>query len=144
MAVRYPPDTSDILVCHFVQAQEGSLRGSVVPEMVKTRPVAVVSAPGYAGYDRCIVVCLSTTAPRRLKPWHYEITWETLLPSPYDRSAICWALGDQIYTVSYKRLSLFSGGKDSQGKRLYLKRSLSPEQMVGVRSAIRAALFLED
>jgi uncharacterized protein YifN (PemK superfamily) len=140
MAIKYPPDMSEILLCDFVQAKEQSLQGFVVPEMIKRRPVAVVSTPEYG---RCVVVCLSATTPKHRKPWHYEINWEPLLPSPYDKSPTCWALGDHVYTASYKRLSLFPGGKDPQGKRIYLKRYLRPEQLGGIRAAIREALFLE-
>ena len=140
VAIKYLPGMSEILVCDFVKAKDKSLQGFIVPEMIKRRPVAVVSAPVYG---RCIIVALSTTAPRPLAPWHYEITWEIPLPRPYDKSTTCWALGDHVYTVSYGRLSLFSGGRDPQGKRIYLKYYLKPEQLIGVRSAIRAALLLE-
>jgi uncharacterized protein YifN (PemK superfamily) len=140
MAIKYPPTMSEILVCDFVQAKAKSLRGFVVPEMIKRRPVAVVSTPEYG---RCIIVCFSATAPKHLKSWHYEINWDPLLPSPYDKSPTCWALGDHVYTVSYERLSLFLGGKDPQGKRIYPKLYLKPEQLAGVRAAIRAGLLLE-
>lgn len=127
------------MTCDFVEAKKGSLRGFVVPEMIKRRPVIVLAAPVYG---RCLVACLSTTEPRPIRAWHYEITWSPPLPEPYGRDVVCWAAGDQLYTVSYGRLGLFFTGKDERGKRIYDKRYLSPEQMEGVKAAVSAALGL--
>ena len=126
------------MLCDFLQAKE-RLRGFEMPEMIKRRPVAVLATPVYG---RCVVVCFSTTKPDPIMPWHHEITWSPLLPSPYDKSSLCWTVADHVYTVAYARLNLFFTGKDAKGNRIYDKRYLTSKQLEGVRSAVRLALSL--
>ena len=140
MGLQYPPKMGEVLVCDFVKAEDNSLRGFVIPEMVKRRPVVVLSS---TSYKLCIVAVLSATEPRPLRNWHYELTWTSPLPSPYDKEITCWVKGDHIYTVSYERLALFFAGKDAKGKRIYDKRYLLPEQLEEVKKAVNAALNWE-
>ena len=137
MSIQYPPKPGEILICTFQSADKGALNGFVVPEMIKKRPVVVLSSKSY---KLCLVVALSTTPPRPVRDWHYEINWEAPLPQPFDSEISCWAKGDHIYAVSYERLNQFYAGKDYSGKRIYERRYLSADQLLGVRDGVRSAI----
>lgn len=67
MAVNFHPGYGIILFCDFGHQKE--------PEMVKVRPVVVVSR-NHA--KLCTVVPLSGTEPEPLQTWHYKMTTEKL------------------------------------------------------------------
>jgi mRNA interferase MazF len=110
------------------------------PEMVKRRPCIVLSPP-LPGRDRlCTIVPLSTSRPSFVHAHHLEISFEPLLPRPYDSSRM-WVKADIVLTVAFHRLRLlFSGWED--GQRVYDVRVLSPDVMVQVRDCVRAGLGL--
>lgn len=115
MALKFHPEQGTILICDF--------KGFVVPEMVKRRPVVVVS-PRFKTRDRlCTVVPLSTTQPHPKCGYHLEITLEEPLPDPYGEPTM-WAKADMLCAVSHDRLQLPFAGKDEQGKRIYHQRRL--------------------
>lgn len=137
MGIQFPPKTGEILVCNFQAADKGALNGFVVPEMIKKRPVVVLSSKSY---KLCLVVASIATPPKPLRDWHYEIIWDVPLPRPYDREIGCWAKGDHIYAISYERLNQFYAGKDNRGRRIYERRLLSAEQFLGVKEGVRNAI----
>lgn len=117
--LKFHPKQGTILICDF--------NGLLEPEMVKKRPVVVVS-PKLKHRDRlCTVVPLSTTQPYEIMPYHYELH-DLHLPYPFD-SDVCWAKCDMIYTVSFGRLSLFKNGRGPDGKRKYTYTCLKTDQM---------------
>lgn len=115
----FHPAQGTILICDF--------KGLCKPEMVKVRPVIVVS-PKLKHRDKlCTVVPLSTTQPYDLMPYHYELH-DLHLPYPFDKE-VCWAKCDMLYTVSFERLSLFKNGRGPDGTRKYTYSVLNKEQM---------------
>ncbi len=132
MALLFHPNPGTILVCDF--------RGYVAPEMVKARPVIVIS-PRLRNRDGlCTVVPLSTTPPHPVELYHCEIEFDRPLPGWSAQK--CWVKGDMIATVSFERLSLFRVGKDHAGKRKYLKISIKPVELQIVKTCVLHGLGL--
>ena len=123
----------EILICDY--------QGFKEPEMVKIRPVIVISPRHRAGTRLCTIVPLSTTPPIPQKEYHYLLELERKLPKPFDNS-YCWVKGDMINTVSLDRLNLIRCGK-TQGKRNYYRARIQGEQLKQVQNAIKNALGLK-
>lgn len=81
-----------VLMCDF--------SGFVAPEMVKTRPVAVISPNHMRRPGLVTVVPLSTTPPEPILEYHYCLKGS---PIPGD-SSIVWAKCDMVVTVRLERL----------------------------------------
>ena len=139
--VVFYPKKKEIVSCLFEEADRTSnapLRGFVVPEMIKTRPVLVLST---VSSGLSTVVPLSTTPPEPVKSFHYELFWDSPLPG-WDGLS-CWAKGDMVYTVTNERLLPLRVRYDHRSRRNELiRRSVSPEQWEGVRKAVRDGLKL--
>jgi uncharacterized protein YifN (PemK superfamily) len=135
------PKKKEILCCLFEEADSTSdapLRGFIVPEMIKKRPVIVLST---VSQGLAIVVPLSTTPPVPVKSFHYELVWDSPLPG-WDAPS-CWAKGDMVYTVSNERLRPLNLWYDHRRKRNEtIQKFLSSEQWEGVRRAVRDGLKL--
>jgi mRNA interferase MazF len=133
MSLRYHPEIGTILICDF--------QGFIEPEMVKRRPVIVVS-PRLRNRDRqCTVVPLSTKAPYPIMAYHYKLKLDDPLPEPY-ASPFQWVKGDMLATVSFDRLSLPHTGKDKKGKRQYIVRVIEDTDLRNIRSCILHAMAL--
>lgn len=130
----------EVITCSFEPADlcsDNPLRGFIPPEMVKTRPVVVLSTVTHRLFT---VVPLSTTAPEVVKSFHYELIWETPLPG-WENCASCWVKGDMIYTVSQERLRFLKAPYNRKTRRSEPVRVYLPEdQWQGVRGAVREAL----
>ena len=126
MAIRYTPQNGSILICDY---------DGMLPEMVKRRPVVVVSS---VAPRLCMVVPLSTTVPRKTTPWTIKIVLDEPLPPPYI-DMTCWAKCDMVSSVSFDRLNLFFGGKDA-GRRIHLERYVSNATLAAIRSGIWQAV----
>lgn len=129
MALIYAPPIGTIVLCDF--------RGTIAPEINKKRP-AVLLANNSSRL--CTVVPLSTTEPSPLRPWHYLVRTEDPLPSPYD-SEYHWAKCDIIFVASFERLSLPFNGRDALGKRKYVVKSVSMEELEAIRLCVARAIF---
>lgn len=131
MAILFHPKPGDLLICDFNT-------GFKAPEMVKRRPVVVVSK---AKQNLAIVVPLSTTAPFPIETCHYEIS-QGSLPSSL-RGNPCWAKCDMISSVALWRMDRVMNGKcPTTGKRIYLNHRISQADLDGIRQALRAVLYL--
>lgn len=129
--IKSHPKQGTILICDFSGFSE--------PEMVKRRPVIVVSKPIATRPGLCTVVALSTTEPPKVLPMHYQLEMDPPLPWPYD--APCqWVKGDMIYALSFRRFSYPKVKKDSSGKRIYDIRTISPEQLLCVQKCVMAGI----
>ena len=128
MAIRQPPLRGTILACDFNT-------GFSAPEMVKLRPVIVVSNPIRARPNLCTVVCCSTREPRPILPYHCVLDLDPPMPIRWQSNQV-WVKADMIYAVSFNRLNLISMGKDQQGKRQYRYDVLSDAQMRDVDACI--------
>lgn len=135
MAIQFPVGPGTILLCDYST-------GFNPPEMVKRRPVVVVS-PRLPYRDHlCTVVPLSTTAPDRDTLYQCRVTPPQRLPAPFDAPEM-WAKADMLATVGFGRLDLFRTGRDQTGKRKYLHPKLPPDDLRRVRASILHALGLD-
>lgn len=133
MAILYPVALGTIVLCDY------SLGGFREPEMVKRRPVVVVSPRLPHRDGLCTVVPLSTTAPVQAVSYVVELSVPMPLPSPFDAQTV-WAKCDMLATVSFERLDLFRTKRDQSGRRKYLHPRLGVDDLARVRGAILSAL----
>lgn len=90
----FQPKPGQILTCHFGL-------GFQVPEIVKTRPVLVISPKQRRWSGVCVVVPISSQAPKELMPYHYKLP-EGLVPGEKYKES--WLKGDLVTTVGAHRL----------------------------------------
>jgi mRNA interferase MazF len=133
MTIAYHPKRGSILICDF--------SGLNAPEMIKRRPVIVISPQIKERKGLCTIVALSTTMPNPIKDYHYELHMNPVLPAPYD-SQVHWVKGDMIYTFSYTRFDL-PYRRDSTGKREYLNVLININDMEKVEQCILLALGIK-
>lgn len=133
MPIQYHPSRGTLLFCDFDNTFK-------TPEMIKRRPVIVISPPIKGRSGLCTVVCCSTTMPKTTMPYHAQIHLHEPLPVPLSSSF--WIKGDMIYTVSFQRLSLIRAGKDTSGQRKYYSTILTDDQLRTVSACILHGLNL--
>lgn len=92
MALTIHPKAGMVVVCDFAGYKE--------PEIIKIRPVVIISPNHLPRYGLCTVVPLSTTAPSPVQPYHYKLIGS---PFPHDPSDV-WAKCDLVASVSVDRL----------------------------------------
>lgn len=135
VALQYLPNVGEIFMCEFPECFRA-------PEMVKHRPVIVVS-PFLPGRSRLVnVVPISMTAPSPVQPYHCRIA-TGLLPRPLQEEAgERWAKCDMVYTLCIDRLSLVRGARSraAGGKRSYHTGRLDLAHLQAVRRAIAAGM----
>lgn len=135
MPIGFHPKPGQVLICDYNT-------GFIIPEMVKRRPVIVISPRLRRRNDLCTVVPLSTTAPQVIEQYHLEVTLRPALPAPWS-TEVMWVKCDMIATVSFKRLDLIRGPKDFQGKRKYITHSLDGEDLSRIRRCVLYAIGWE-
>src|SRR5689334_4765961 len=111
MPLHIHPRVGAVLVCDYEP-------GFRPPEMVKRRPVIVISPRLRERDGLCTVVPLSGTPPIRRYPFHCQIKFTPCLPYPYD-DEMHWVKADMLATVGFHRLSPLRTGRDFEGKRQY-------------------------
>lgn len=123
----YYPHQGEIVVCGFDDASPGA-------EMVKRRPVVIVSR--HETHDRrlCTVVPLSTTAPHPVRSWHHALPH--LIVSGWQASGPMWAKCDMLATVSFERLN--KPYVRTRSGRNYITHKLDPADLAAVLAGIRA------
>jgi mRNA interferase MazF len=132
MAITFHPRIGMILMCDF------SAGGFKPPEMVKVRPVVVLSK---TDGQVVTVVPLSATEPIPVQPHHHEMTTGTLPASLAMKR--CWAKCDLVTTVGLWRLDrIFDGRCPTTGKRQYISPSVSDVELEAIRQALRYVLRL--
>ncbi len=133
MPIKQHPGLGAIVTCDFNQ-------GFKEPEMVKLRPVVVVSPQIAWRPGICTVVGLSTTPPNPKRPYHCKLTIAPALPHPWDSEEV-WLKGDMIVAVGFHRLNLIRIGRDdATKKRQYQTNVLSKEQLKEVQSCVLHSL----
>ncbi len=135
MPIKQHPELGTVMMCDFNQ-------GFCPPEMVKRRPVVVISPRISNRYGLCTIVCLSTDAPDPIMPYHCQINIRPKLPSPRWESDGVWVKGDMIYTVAFHRLDFFRSGKTDTGVRKYILQPLDDENIKKVRQCVLRSLNL--
>jgi len=133
MAIQFHPEQGTIVVCDF--------DGFVAPEMVKRRPVVVVSPRLRKRDGLCSIVPLSTTPPNEVAPYHFKLHVTPTLPPPYNAS-YHWVKADMLYTVSFARLHLPFSGKDASGKRIYDVRVIDRVDLLKIQQCMLHGLGL--
>ncbi|MBX9683919.1 MAG: type II toxin-antitoxin system PemK/MazF family toxin [Hyphomicrobium sp.] len=134
MPIKEHPPTGTILMCNFNS-------GFVEPEMVKRRPVVVLSPKIAARPGLCTVVALSTTEPRPALPYHCQIDILPELPAGFKSKGI-WVKGDMINAVGLHRLDFIRTGSTANGKRTYHYQPLSDANIKRIRGCVLAAIGL--
>ncbi|WEM42246.1 type II toxin-antitoxin system PemK/MazF family toxin [Photobacterium sp. DA100] len=134
MALQFHPNPGTILMCDF----NGGFK---TPEMVKRRPVIVVSPKMKNCTGLVTVVPVSTRMPEPVESYHYKIPNQSLPQTNYFQRAESWVKCDMIYRVGFDRLNLIHIGKDrATGKRLYYKNVLGRGQMNSIRAGMLHSL----
>ena len=133
MAIQFHPEQGTILICDF--------QGFKAPEMVKRRPVVVVSPRLHRRGNLCSIVPLSTTPPQQMAPYHFRLHTTPALPAPYDAD-FHWVKADMIYTVSFSRLFLPFDGKDEGGNRIYDVRVVDQADLLQIQQCVLHGLGL--
>ena len=133
MTLQFHPKIGAILVCDFS-------KGFVAPEMVKRRPVIVISPPISQRHRLCTIIPLSTKIPETIRPYHVDLG-NLNLPRPFDIGPN-WAKCDMIYSVSFDRLELFRKRNAIDGKREYDEFFISSENLKKIRAGFLISVGL--
>jgi uncharacterized protein YifN (PemK superfamily) len=131
MPIRYHPEPGDVFFCQFPPP---GVQPFAPPEMTKHRRVVVLS-PRFRRHvpSTIVVVPLSTTAPRLLEPFHYQ-----LLDSYSFLSAAVpiWVKGNMLAHVSLARLF------PVYRQHRIANAALTARDLQGVRTVVALALGL--
>lgn len=127
--------TGEVVFCNFDS-------GFKPPEMVKNRPVVVISKTSTHWRGLCTVVPFSTTTPAPKELWHVLVDNPLAKMMPYGslfaQETQMWAKCDMIYTVAFDRLTRPHSRID--GRRQYRAIGLAKEDLAAVFDGIRAYL----
>ena len=121
MAITFHPAPGTILFCDFST-------GFKEPEMIKRRPVVVVSKSTQGRGDLVTILPLSTAVPEPVRDFHYLVPKRSLPMIGDFQKSDSWVKGDMICTVGFHRLDMVALGR-VEGKRTYYKQRLGREQM---------------
>jgi mRNA interferase MazF len=129
MPLTFHPKPGTIVICDYST-------GFRPPEMVKVRPVVVVS-PRRRGSGLVTVVPISSTAPSQIEPWHYRLPDGAYPPA---RGPV-WVKADMIAAVALTRLDRVKV-REPGSQRRYQVFHLTSVDMLAISTAIKAALAL--
>jgi uncharacterized protein YifN (PemK superfamily) len=129
MPLNFHPASGAIVICDFST-------GFQPPEMVKVRPVVVISPRRRTG-QLATVVPLSSTPPAVFESWHYAIPAGAYPPA----RGPMWAKCDVVATVALARLDRIKT-RDRAGNRVYQIFQLGPVEMAALQAAVKAGLGL--
>ena len=129
MPLAFHPHPGTIVICDYST-------GFQPPEMVKVRPVVVVS-PRRRSSQLVTVVPISSVAPSPVEPWHYQLPPGAYPPA---RGPV-WVKADVIATVALTRLDRVKV-KGSGSQRTYQMFRLTVTDMQAVLAAVKAALAI--
>lgn len=123
------PIQGEIILCNY--------EGFRPPEMVKSRPVVVVSPRNRKREGLVTVIPLSNTAPDDVMPWHIKIELQAELTAKF-KEKIIWAKCDMLNTVAFHRLDrLYSRLPNG---RKYYTRHVSDGQLMAINHGVLAYL----
>lgn len=118
------------------------------PEMVKRRPVVVISPKSVIRQGLVTVVPISMTAPEPLEPWHCEVPLEAM-PLPYqDKAGVRYAKCDMVYNLSVTRLNMVgirvNGKRESYKGRVSLATLQEIRRCAAIALGIGASLYRDE
>lgn len=131
MGLPYLPKQGEILICDFDDVATGA-------EMIKRRPVVVVSRHDAHRSQLCTVLALSTTPPETAKAWHYHMPH--LRVTGWTAENGVWAKCDMLATVSLLRLN--KPYVRHKSGRQYITHYLADEDLAAVLNGIRSLMRL--
>lgn len=134
MPIKFDPPVGTVLLCDFAT-------GFRPPEMVKRRPVLVISPRLRHRRGLCTVVPLSTTPPDHPQPHHYKLTLPIAPPAPWSERQV-WAKADMLATVAFERLDLFRTARQPYGRRQDVQVRVTADDLAAVRACVAHALGL--
>ncbi|MBC2836833.1 type II toxin-antitoxin system PemK/MazF family toxin [Paragemmobacter straminiformis] len=125
MKLNFHPRAGQVLMCDF--------RGFEVPEMVKVRPVVVVS-PRLPYREHIVaIVPLSLTAPQRTYPFTVRLSKNY---NPLETEDLpVWAKCDMLMNIGLHRLKGFK-----VDRRKWLTPQTTGDDLAAVRAGVLAAL----
>jgi mRNA interferase MazF len=121
MAINFHPRAGQVLMCDF--------SGFKVPEMVKPRPVVVISPRLPRRSDIVAVVPISLTEPSPLMPYQVRLSKNYHPQEPDDLP--CWAIADLIMNLGLYRLNGFK-----IGPRKWETPQMTGDDLTSVRNAV--------
>lgn len=128
MPLPFFPRAGQVLMCDF--------QGFNEPEMVKVRPIIVVSPRLPYRSEIAAIVPISLTAPKHDLPFCYRLS-KNYHPEETD-DLPCWAKADMLLNIGTYRLSGFK-----VGRRKWTFPSLTAVDLAAVRPAILCGLGLD-
>jgi len=131
VAIAFYPVQCQVLMCDF------GAGGFIAPEMVKRRPVVVLSHKRYNAHT-CVVVPLSTTPPNPQLPYHCLLQ-PVSLPRGLQGSP-SWVKGNMVAHVALHRLDRMSYRRASDGVRMYESTLVCPADWAVIQACIKHAL----
>jgi mRNA interferase MazF len=120
MALAFAPERGAIIICDYT--------GFKPPEMVKRRPVVVISPKISVRSRLCTVVPLSGDAPNPEMPYHRRIILSPPLPYPWELREV-WAKCDMVFASGFDRLDLIRLPRERGKKRQYRVNLLPKEDL---------------
>ena len=124
--IKFHPKAGQILICDF--------RGYEIPEIVKRRPVVVISNALSHRPGLVTIVPISTVEPDPVMPWHYILQNVPEFPSRWGKK-VRWVKCDLVYNVRLARLDRFK-----TGRRQYKVYKTSAEELENIRRGVLAGL----
>jgi uncharacterized protein YifN (PemK superfamily) len=121
MPLNYYPRAGNIYIADF--------KGFEPPEMVKVRPIVVISPRLPHRSEIVTIVPLSTTAPKHDLPFCVKLSKNYMPNEPIDKEV--WAKCDMIMNVSKNRLDAIK-----IGRRKYVYPTLSHEDLILIRRGV--------
>lgn len=123
--LQFHPHAGTLVMCDF--------RGNIAPEIIKRRPVIVVTPRLPYRSHLCMIVPTSTTPADHPQPYHVRLS-RNYHPKEEDDLAV-WAKCDLVQSVSMRRLDRFK-----VGHRKYYCPKISAEDLKAVRAGLLHAL----
>ena len=131
MALPYFPRRGEVLICNFDT-------GFQAPEMIKKRPVVVVSSKPSHWRKLCTVIPFSTTQPEPIQAWHHSLG-HVVVPGLQAVDTM-WAKCDMVATVSFERLN--KPYVKSRHGRVFKELILEEVDMQAIDACLRKYLSL--
>ena len=139
MALPFTPKPGEILMCAFAPVGAPHVHNG---EMVKTRPVIVVSRDLPGRGKAVTVVPVSMTQPNPIQAYHVEVDVGCFPPPLRAKAGIRWAICDQVCTVSRDRLDMIQGPHVG-GKKQFLKGRVHMPILMDIRRAVAHVLKID-
>ena len=127
MPITFHPRPGTVLMCDFTT-------GFIVPEIVKRRPVVVVSPHHLKRHDLYTIVPLSQTEPTPLEPYHVHFPHTPVA----GQFGPCWAKCDLIVSVAAARLD-----RKKVGRGHYRITNISQLELDAILLAIKYSLGIK-